>query len=1251
MKIEKITLCNLTSIEGEHTIDFTREPLRSANLFAITGDTGSGKSTLLDAVCLALYNHAPRFDNVERITSAQLKEKEGDNLLQTGDVRQILRRGEKEAYCLVTFSTPDRAVYEAEWRLRIKRTGTYDSVSRSLQQIKPEKKKFPEKEIDEHIVRIIGLDYLQFTRTVMLAQNSFSNFLKAKRGEKSALLEKLTGTEIYGQISQQIYQLSEKAKEDYNAIENELKGINANRLEPEDLQLAEEQQKKMEAAVNTLTHQQQIIEQQLRWYAENTLCEQEVRRCEEAFNTAHKTYVALRNQELQLERYDDVLCIQPLYQELAVRRNDITLLKRQEEGIAQQLETERKQAEEAQLVLKGLLERTAEAEMQFKQRRPAINRGHALNGEIKEAQEQLLKTKEEYTNAQRSLEQRRSQHQTKLKSLEIKQKEIEELQLHQQALAVHKLMFERIDLIKDKLNLFNTESRQNAENHKKMEQLQKTQKELAANREHVEKQQQLNLEKLSTLKSELSIHIQTNQGHDSEDLQQRFADYRSRLISLERAAALWQRISNGYEEICEKKASLSRILTDKDQLNKEIVRVQRQVEILDETFRRLNVAFTLSQSENIVQLRQQLKEGSACPVCGATHHPYHTETERELGELLSNLEQENNEAKELLTAQNALLNSLREQLAEKDGRLVAETTNLQERERQQAADVEEWHTCEHLDHTFHDCSESVNRNARRLMIEMLSDNTRKAVDEAEKELKTFNYHQQHINRLNQEINALSAKISEGQTYLEHLRTQYQIAVTSIEDLQHTLLLSDRSCQQFYNDLDDIITLSGWFASWNSNPDGFRLRLTNLYADWLNTCKQLDENQRNAELLVEEIRAAEANQTEALRLANRYHDNVELATQTLSNKRQEFVQLFGHDGSPEKEEDRLQQLIQQAREKETAARNQTELAAERLSQTRGTQQNLLENRLKKQEEYSQKTSELDLWILKFNGTHSPTQLTELDAIFADPRDWNALRRHIDEVKKTQTLTQHNLEAARNRLLELQSAPVRPNKNEGETVEVLKENYEEVQLRIKGIQKELAEVNMKIMAHQRSLAMTEAYEARRSQIMDNRNQWSSLCALLGSADGKKFRELAQSYTFEYLIEHANHHLRQLSPRYELQTVAGTLALEIIDHDMFDQHRYVHSLSGGETFVVSLSLALGLASLSSNNLAIGSLFIDEGFGNLDEESLQLVMSALSRLETTQGRKVGVISHTQQIRTQIYPQIQLVKLPGSGKSKIEIR
>ena len=203
----------------------------------------------------------------------------------------------------------------------------------------------------------------------------------------------------------------------------------------------------------------------------------------------------------------------------------------------------------------------------------------------------------------------------------------------------------------------------------------------------------------------------------------------------------------------------------------------------------------------------------------------------------------------------------------------------------------------------------------------------------------------------------------------------------------------------------------------------------------------------------------------------------------------------------------------------------------------------------------------------------------------------------------------------------------------------------------LHEELTTLQHVLMRHYNCLRDAEGMESQRQSVVDNFEQWNRLNALLGSADGKRLRELAQSYTFGYLVEQANYHLRRLSPRYELRTQPGTLQLSVVDHDMFDEERHVQSLSGGETFVASLALALGLSSLSGNQVTIGSLFIDEGFGNLDQDSLQLVMDALSRLESTQGRKVGVVSHTPQIRSQIHPQVQLVKQPAGGRSEIRVR
>lgn len=169
--------------------------------------------------------------------------------------------------------------------------------------------------------------------------------------------------------------------------------------------------------------------------------------------------------------------------------------------------------------------------------------------------------------------------------------------------------------------------------------------------------------------------------------------------------------------------------------------------------------------------------------------------------------------------------------------------------------------------------------------------------------------------------------------------------------------------------------------------------------------------------------------------------------------------------------------------------------------------------------------------------------------------------------------------------------------------------------------------------------------KAMIVEN---WVKLNEIIGSADGKKFRQIAQEYTLDVLLKYANVHLEMLSKRYLLQRITNSLGLQVLDQDMGDEVRTVFSLSGGESFLVSLALALGLASLSSNRMQVESLFIDEGFGSLDPTTLNIAMDALERLHN-QGRKVGVISHVQEMTERIPVQIKVSK-QQSGKSKVEV-
>lgn len=237
MKILAIRLKNLTSIEGAVEVDFAMEPLNSAGIFAISGATGAGKSTLLDALCLALYDKAPRFANsVESINLADV----GDNQINQSDVRNLLRRGTTDGYAEVDFLGVDGHRYRSRWSVR----RTRNKVSGSLQPQTMEVKELDtgkefqgtKKELLAQLTELVGLTYEQFTRTVLLAQNDFSTFLKSKGVAKAELLEKLTGTGVYSRISQEVFLRNKLVQEEVTTIRNRMSVID---LLPEEELLAE----------------------------------------------------------------------------------------------------------------------------------------------------------------------------------------------------------------------------------------------------------------------------------------------------------------------------------------------------------------------------------------------------------------------------------------------------------------------------------------------------------------------------------------------------------------------------------------------------------------------------------------------------------------------------------------------------------------------------------------------------------------------------------------------------------------------------------------------------------------------------------------------------------------------------------------------------------------------------------------------------------------------------------------------------
>ena len=263
---------------------------------------------------------------------------------------------------------------------------------------------------------------------------------------------------------------------------------------------------------------------------------------------------------------------------------------------------------------------------------------------------------------------------------------------------------------------------------------------------------------------------------------------------------------------------------------------------------------------------------------------------------------------------------------------------------------------------------------------------------------------------------------------------------------------------------------------------------------------------------------------------------------------------------------------------------------------------------------------------------------------DDQQVNALRQQLQQSEKAIEQAKVLLHERDQRLLDHQ-AQHNGNLDAGELVTALAE----LQQLSAASEHQCAELRAEQAEDQRRQHANQALAQQIADAYTEYQRWARLNALIGSATGDTFRKIAQAYNLDLLVHHANVQLRQLVRRYRLKRGGSMLGLLVMDTEMGDELRSVHSLSGGETFLVSLALALGLASMASSTLKIESLFIDEGFGSLDPESLQLAMDALDGLQA-QGRKVAVISHVQEMHERIPVQIQ-VRRQGNGLSTLEVK
>lgn len=1232
MRIDKIELRNLGPLEGEHLIDFTREPLSSATLFAITGQTGTGKTTLLDAICLGLYGKTLQHNYSSPIN--------------TLDVHNILHRGQSEAYSRITFSLSDGTSYEVSWSAHLKQAGTFDPPKQTLRKLYPRHEDYDYSE--DKISTLIHLSFEQFTHTIILPQNSFAHFLQATQDDKVLLLESLTDTKEFGRISEIIFYKAEQANKNYEELVKKLEGINMSKLDDgtltklnEELTLYRGQLTRDETAL-------QGIEKQLQWYADYNKAQQDFETQKKLQFDAQRTCNSLFDKQQLLDRFDSVLPFQALYHEIRQTELEISRLKDQATLKQKDLHEQNELLEKVTHQFEVAQGRLTEVKDISEHRLAQFNLGSSLQGQISAIDTQLKKNNEKLDHYREAIRTQNEELVNKESAHDALSRQIDLIRQRMQAISMHHTLIENMDSVNVQLQKI-ASIETSAFNLQKT--LQDDQKALQSFKDQKNKQNKQRSElqsELHSLKDELLIHDQANHGLNSVHLQQRL----SRLSDLRRrsrgALNLWKRIADDYNQIDEKEAEIRRREISLGSLKEDITALSLKLSSHYESRNVLRASHMLSQSDNIKELRRQLKEGNACPVCGAAHHPYHSETEQELGHLLSDLEKNYQLAEHEVIASREQLAHKREQYAEEQGQLQIVRDYFEKTKAQLLNDIQEWTDFQDMDESFNDCSPTVNRQGRQILITQLLDSTERELKQQIEINQQFNQHQESINSINQKIRNNAEALQENFRNLSEVQAEERVLESRITEKQGQLEQYDHDRTYLMNEVDKRMTVSLWKEKWAKSHDNFFQELSSLCEEWKTSTTSLAQAHEQEFKLQEEINALFNWLTDKNNVRTEIEQDVHDMQQLTTNMQQQLHRMFGDQTLDQAIQSQQTELFTATHDAE-ASHKQLDDITKTVQLLQGQLQDINQQRQRRETDLQQSRSQLDMQISRFNNDHSTLQYFELDKLFTDQRDWMKLRNTIAESNDHLREINFKVETTSARILQLQQATERPSEEPNEMQQALESRRFSFQQHLEKIRQQSSLAQTRLAMHNLAQQQLEGYESQKLQLSQEAQKWAKLSQLIGSADGMKFRKMAQHTIFDILTTHANNHLQKLDPRYQLQVHPGTLDFEIIDHDMLSQPRNIQTLNNAEKAIISLSLAIGLSSFLSGSTHIATFFIDQDFGSLNNTQLNLVLSSLHRFATLTNCKIGILSGAEQIMSCMEPQIRLTKLPAN-KTHIDI-
>src|SRR5476649_1017387 len=1212
MKILAIRLKNLDSLAGPFELDFTAEPLASAGLFAITGPTGAGKSTLLDALCLALFGAVPRLGD-----TGQAKMPDADSDISIGDPRTLLRRGTGGGYAEVDFVGVNGRRYRARWeanRARDKASGKLQNSRQSLIDLDSDQLLASQKtEYKTQLELALGLNFEQFTRAVLLAQSEFSAFLKANDNERSELLEKLTDTALYTQLGRRAFDKAKDAKDAHKQLQDQATGVvplaaEARAELDQQLATAQQQLKTQQAQFKQLELQHTWLKELREWQERQQSATEQLQRAQADWDGQGQQRQDLsRLEHLAPQRHQFARQVElgtlltPLAAQIQQHREQQTALHtRQEQAQAQQVA--------AQAALAEALKHQADAVPLLRQAVEAQSTLAHLTKDLAKRTEDQQQHEVACTQGQTLLKGLQDKHTHVAERLQRLAAELERsatLAPLSDAWGAYRDRLQQLMLIGNRLN--------------------KGQSELP----QLEYRDTTAAEKFAQQRDALDLLYQEAgaEPHAVAEQIQLLAsllqDNRKQQRAFEDLTRLW----DNQQQLDQHAASLTQKLADaqqqREQLNQSGLQTKAELAVAEQTLtvtKQLLERQRLARSASVEELREQLQDDQPCPVCGSHEHPYHQPEA-----LLQSLgrHDENEEA----TAQKAV-DVLKEKLTELRGEVGGLIAQQKEFLQQQEQLATQQHALKpSLDahplsaSLFH--QDAVKRST--WLAQQLAQLTQSITQDEQRQGALLNL-QQNAGRLQQQLQAAQDANQQAR----------QLLVDQQRELANDRERLDEELQAFAS-LLPTETLEGL----RREPAATFMQLDQQVSQRLEQLgHQRDElaEQHERQQAIEKEHTHQQHRQQQL---DALHQHVtELSAQRQAAQAQ-LTALLGDHASAEQWQQQLDQAVAQARQRETDANQQLQDLRNALVQLAAD----LKAQQERQQALTAEQHSLDERLSEWRALHPELDDEGLTRLLAfDDSQISALRQQVQHSEKAVEQAKVLLHEREQRLAEHQALH-----NGNLDADQLDGSLATLNQQLAEGEKHCAELRARQAEDQRRQDANHALAEQITQAYEEWQRWARLNALIGSATGDTFRKIAQAYNLDLLVHHANVQLRQLVRRYRLKRGGSMLGLLVMDTEMGDELRSVHSLSGGETFLVSLALALGLASMASSTLKIESLFIDEGFGSLDPESLQLAMDALDGLQA-QGRKVAVISHVQEMHERIPVQIQ-VKRQGNGLSTLEVK